>query len=99
MPSSTWATCSQASTAASSDSKMSFQRITTIGSMPSANSDGDAVAAEPVALVLQAVDLDQVRREVGAGAQPAQRVRDLLAGADEHLGTAATACSIGASTP
>ncbi len=39
IPSSTCATVSQASTAASSDSKMSFQRITTIGSMPWTKSD------------------------------------------------------------
>src|SRR5664280_877592 len=39
MPSTTWATVSQASTDASRDSKMSFQRITTIGSMPPANSE------------------------------------------------------------
>ena len=65
---------------------MSFQRITTIGSMPLANSDATRVAAEPVALVLQAVDLDEVGREVGAGAQAAQRPRHLLAGAHQHVG-------------
>ena len=42
MPSSTLAAVSHASTAASSDSKMSFQRITTIGSMPLTNSDATA---------------------------------------------------------
>ena len=62
MPSSTFATVSHASTAASSVSKMSFQRITIIGSMPLANRDGDGGAHEPVALVLEPVDLDQVRR-------------------------------------
>ena len=86
MPSSTWATVSHASTAASSDSKMSFQRITTIGSMPLANSDATRVALQPVALVLQPVDLHEVRRELGARAQAAQRLGDLLAGADEHVG-------------
>ena len=47
---------------------------------------GDAVALQAVALVLQAVDLDQVRAELGARAQAAQRLGDLLAGADEHVG-------------
>jgi len=42
MPSSTLAAVSQASTDASSESKMSFQRITIIGSMPVANSDATA---------------------------------------------------------
>ena len=39
---------------------MSFQRITTIGSMPPANSAAIAVALKAVALVLEPVDLDQV---------------------------------------
>ena len=47
---------------------------------------GDAVALQAVALVLQAMDLDQVRAELGARAQAAQRLRDLLARADEHVG-------------
>ena len=42
MPSSTWATCSQESAAASRDSKMSFQRITTIGSIPATKSEAIA---------------------------------------------------------
>ena len=42
MPSRTWATFSQASTLASSDSKTSFQRITTMGSIPLANSEAMA---------------------------------------------------------
>ena len=41
---------------------------------------------QPVALVLQPVDLDELGREVCTRAQAAQRARDLLAGADEHLG-------------
>ena len=43
MPSSTLATRSQASTDSSSVSKMSFQRITTIGSIPWANNCATAV--------------------------------------------------------
>ena len=58
----TFATVSVASIASSSRSKMSFQRITTIGSMPLSNSDGDRLADDAVALVLEPVDLD---REVG----------------------------------
>src|SRR2546422_81517 len=74
MPSSTWATVSQASTAASSDSKMSFQRITSIGSMPVANRDAtpprtlsvepvDDVVGDPIALLLAE---EQVAGELGA---------------------------------
>ena len=76
-----WATVSHASTAASSDSKMSRQRMTTIGSVPLANS-----AAQAVALVLEAVDLDQVRSRVGAARQATERLRDLFGGADENVG-------------
>ncbi len=65
---------------------MSFQRITTIGSIPPANSDATAVALEPVALVLEAVDLHEVWAELGARAKAAQRLRDLLAGTHEHFG-------------
>src|SRR5262249_29151416 len=46
---------------------------------------GDTVALEAIALVLEAVDLDQVGGQLGARAQRAQRLRDLLACADEHL--------------
>ena len=67
------------------DSKMSFQRITTMGSMPATNRTR-AVALEAVALVLQAVDLHEVGGELGAIAQAAQRGGDLLAGADEDFG-------------
>ena len=81
-----WATVSQASTAASSDSKMSRQRITTIGSVPLANSEATASRRRSVALVLEPVDLDQMRRQLAAGAQAAERLRDLLGGADEHVG-------------
>ena len=62
MPSSVFATCSQASIASSRRSKMSFQRITTIGSMPASNSDAMASRLDAVALVLEAVDLDRVVR-------------------------------------
>ena len=65
---------------------MSFQRITTIGSVPAGEQRRDAVAQQTVALVLQAMDLDQVGSELLAGAQAAQRLRDLLAGRDEHVG-------------
>ena len=86
IPSSTFATVSQASTDSSSVSKMSFQRISIIGSMPFAKSEATAARTEPVALVLQPVDLDEVRREVGAVAQPAQRGGDVLGARDEHVG-------------
>jgi len=47
---------------------------------------GDRVALQAVALVLEPVDLDQVRSELGPRAQAAQSLRDLLAGADEYVG-------------
>ena len=86
MPSSRWATVSHASTAASSDSKTSFQRITTIGSMPVANSEATPSRLMPVALVLEAMDLDEVRREVDGRCAGSAAPRDLLARADEHVG-------------
>ena len=39
---------------------MSFQRITTIGSIPSSNSEAIASRHDPVAVVLEPVDLDRV---------------------------------------
>ena len=54
--------------------------------MPFGEQRRDGGAQQPVALVLEPVDLDEVRREVGAVAQPAQRGGDLLGAADEHLG-------------
>ena len=86
MPSSTLATVSHASTADSSVSKMSFQRITIIGSMPATNRSGDRGALDPVGLVLEPVDLDQLRADVEPVAQPAQARGDLLGGGHEHLG-------------
>src|SRR3954454_15252762 len=46
----------------------------------------DRVAAQAVALVLQAMDLDEVRPELGARAQRPQRGAHLVAGGDEDLG-------------
>ena len=86
MPSSTWATVSHASTAASSDSKMSFQRITTIGSMPPANSEATPSRCSRSPSFSRRWISTRCGRELGAGAQAAQRLRDLLAGADEHVG-------------
>ena len=54
--------------------------------MPPANSEATRVALQAVALVLEPVDLDQMRAQLGARAQAAQRLGDLLARADEHLG-------------
>ena len=99
MPSSTLATVSQASTADSSVSKMSFQRITIIGSMPFANSDATRRAHDPVGLVLEPVDLHQVAprgprpRAARAGSpRRARRCRPARR-------SICWACSIGASTP
>ena len=85
MPSTTWATCSQASTAASSDSKMSFQRITCIGSMPAANRAATpSRSSRSPSFSRRWISTSAVDR-VAAGAQSAQGVRDLLGGAHEHL--------------
>ena len=46
----------------------------------------DGVAADAVALVLEPMDLDQMRRELTAAAQTPQRLRNLLGSADEHIG-------------
>ena len=46
----------------------------------------DGRALQPVALVLEPVDLDEVRRQLGAVAQAAQRGGDLLGAAHEHAG-------------
>src|SRR5215217_8353774 len=84
MPSRTLATRSQASTDSSSVSKMSFQRITIIGSIPCANSCATE-AHELVGLVLQPVDLHQVSHEVHAVAQLMQRHGHLVRGGDEQV--------------
>ena len=86
IPSSTCATVSHASTAASSDSKMSFQRITTIGSMPPANSEATPSRCRRSPSFSRRWISTRCGRELGAGAQAAQRLGDLLAGADEHVG-------------
>ena len=41
---------------------MSFQRITTIGSIPRVEERGDRLADDAVAVVLEPVDLDRVVR-------------------------------------
>src|SRR5215207_9924543 len=86
MPSSTFATVSHESTASSSAFKMSFQRITAIGSMPSANSDATARTDEPVGRVHEPVDLDQVLGGVSAVFERFDRERDLACREDEHRG-------------
>ena len=70
-----FAAVSQASIACSIRSKMSFQRITTIGSMPFANSEASASRDDPVALVLEPVDLDQLVVEVAELARAARAPR------------------------
>jgi DNA-binding winged helix-turn-helix (wHTH) protein len=47
---------------------------------------GDTVALEAVTLVLEAMDLHQVRRQLCARAQATQRLGNLLTGAHEYLG-------------
>ena len=85
MPSSTLAAVSHASTAASSDSKMSFQRITTIGSMPSANSD--ATASRTIRSASFSSRWISTRwAGVAAVVQPGERGRELVGRADEHVG-------------
>ena len=86
MPSSTCATVSQASTRGLEGLEDVLpadhdHRVDAVG-----EERRDGVARDPVALVLQAVDLDEEGAELGARAQRAQRERDLLAAADEDLG-------------
>ena len=76
---------------------MSFQRITTIGSMPVSNSDAIASRRDPVAVVLEAVDLDRVVRDVLEAAQPRHRLGDLAARPRSRMCARRWACSIGAS--
>ena len=99
MPSSTLAAVSHASTAASSDSKMSFQRITTIGSMPSTNSDATASRTIRSASFSSRWISTQVRPASTAVVQPGERGDELVGRADEHVGDLLGAGSIEASTP
>ena len=85
MLASTLATCSVASIASSRRSKMSFQRITTIGSMPLSNSDAIASRVDAVAVVLEPVDLVRVVRDVLEVAHPRHRLGDLAAGLQEDV--------------
>src|ERR671930_547762 len=73
MPSSELATCSQASIASSRRSKMSFQRMTTSGSMPLSNSDA-------VALLLADHD---VARQVGAVGVVREHLVEQVGAADD----------------
>ena len=86
IPSSTCATVSQASTAASSDSKMSFQRITTIGSVPCANSDATPSRSRRS----PSFSRRWISTRCGASSSPVRRQRsacdDRLAGRDQHVG-------------
>ena len=86
MPSSTFATVSHASTADSSVSKMSFQRITIIGSMPATNRS--AIAARWIRS--PSFSSRWISTSCGPTSSPLRRPRrlrrDLLGGGDEHLG-------------
>ena len=63
---------------------MSFQRITTIGSIPVVEQRRDGLADDPVAVVLQPVQLDRVVRDVPEPAQPRHGLRDLARRRVEH---------------
>ena len=65
---------------------MSFQRITTIGSMPPANSEATASRCSRSPSFSRRWISTRCGPELGARAQAAQRLGDLLAGADQHLG-------------
>ena len=65
---------------------MSFQRITTIGSMPPANSEATPSRCRRSPSFSRRWISTRCGAQLGARAQAAQRLRDLLAGADEHLG-------------
>src|SRR5215217_6970219 len=83
MPWRMFATCSVASIASSRRSKMSFQRITTIGSIPVSKSDA-RLANDSVAVVLEPVQLDGVVRDVTEAAQSRHRLRDLPRSRVQH---------------
>ena len=84
MPSSTLATVSHASTADSSVSKMSFQRITIIGSIPALKRSAMAARCSRSASFSSRWISTSCGRDVEPVAQPAQRGRDLLGGGDQH---------------
>ena len=65
---------------------MSFQLITTIGSMPSTEQRRERLARDPVALVLEPVDLDEVMVQLLEAAQPRERLGDVAAGILQHAG-------------
>ena len=65
---------------------MSFQRITTIGSMPPANSEATASRWSRSPSFSSRWISTRCGPELGARAQRAQRLRDLLAGPHQHLG-------------
>ena len=58
----------------------------------------DAVAADPIALVLQAVDLDEVGRQLGARCAGERSARATCSPAPTSTSPICDACSIGAST-
>ena len=86
IPSSTLATRSHASTDSSSVSKMSFQRITIIGSMPCANSCATAARTIWSASFSSRWISTMWAAEVHPVAQLVQRRRDLVRRGDEQLG-------------
>ncbi len=65
---------------------MSFQRITTIGSMPWTNSDATPSRSRRSPSFFEPMDLRQVGCEILVRVQAAQRADDLPSRADEHLG-------------
>ena len=75
-----------ASIAASRRSYRSFQRITTIGSIAAVEQRRHGFAGDPVAFVLEPVDLDRVVRDVPEPAQARDRLGDLAGGGVEHAG-------------
>ena len=88
MPSSVFATCSQASIASSRRSKMSFQRMTTSGSMPASNSDAMASRLTRSPSFSRRLTSHRVVRDRRERAQPRHGLGDLARRLQEDVGQA-----------
>ena len=88
IPSSTFATVSQASTDSSSVSKMSFQRISIIGSMPFANSDATAARTSRS----PSFSSRWISTRCGARSAPLRSPRSAAATCSEHATSTSASC-------
>ena len=87
------------SIASSSPWKTSFQRITSIGSMPPSKSEATACAVDPVALVLELADLECFPLDATSGRPKPSSARPIARAESRTTPASCWACSIGASMP